>query len=259
MNKQVSTGHVFMKNKILIVFFILLCDFSYAYGDLYCTKINLCYSIPEDFILVTKQSSERTATFFKERFPNQYIGFYADLYGTFYNNKMLPVDRVYLMPVESGFLFITFITKGANEDDGHLGHRVREFRKMGAFKKRWPRQRDKMKSLEQAFDQGVKQGLTQPNQRTGIQSGSAKILWISQNKKYLAAQRTLDINEIMIEKMRDSGFPMTDQNKMAKVMTDSYAIQFNERGMVVMQFFGDITADIANYYPLFKKVLDDAK
>jgi hypothetical protein len=177
---------------------------------------------------VTKQYSEQIATYFKQNFPNQNIGFYEDLYGTFYNNKMLPVDRVYLMPVESGSIFITFITKRANEDRGHLGHWVNRFRKIGAFKNSWPRDNDKAKSLGDALDRGLKEGLKQPNQRTGIESASVKLLWFSQSKKYMAVERTLDINELMIKKMREAGIAGTDQNTTAKVMTDSYAIQFSE-------------------------------
>ena len=246
-----------MKINILLVFFtILFCDYNYAYGDTYCTKINLCYKIPDGFELVTKQNSEQISTYFKQNFPNQTIGFYEDLYGTFYNNKMLPVDRVYIMPIESGTLFITFITKGANEDSGYLGHRVKMFRKKGLFKKIWPRN---SKFSEEALSQGLKEGLSKPNPRTGIESASAKILWFSTNKKYLALERMVDVNKAMIEKMKESGIQIPDENIEMKVFTDSYAVQFNEKGMVVMQFFGDIKEDIVPYYPLFKKVLDDAK
>ncbi|MFZ2398940.1 MAG: hypothetical protein WAW31_09795 [Smithella sp.] len=248
-----------MKNKILIIFiFLFVFNFNYAYGNTYCTKINLCYDIPEGFILITRENSEQVSAYFKQKFPNQNIGFYADLYGAFYENKILPSDRVYMKFVETGALFIIFITKRANENTGFLGEKVSYFRKIGAFKKVWPRDVGKKGSLKSAFEQGLKKGLEQPNQRTGIESGSGKILWYSMSKKYFAAERTVDVNTNMIDKMRDSGIEVNDQT-IPKAATDSYAIQFNEKGMVLMQYFGDISDNITNHYPIFKKVLDDVK
>ena len=78
-----------------------------AKAETYCLSADLCFTIPRGFLLVDKALSDEIANSMKERFPGENIGFYAGLYKTFYQNKLMRAERAYIAPIETGNLFLS--------------------------------------------------------------------------------------------------------------------------------------------------------
>lgn len=248
-----------MRKAILFMITFFALNLSTAKGEVYCTTVNLCYQIPEGFYLITKEYSGAVARDIRRLLPAQNIGIYADLYRTFYENKVLPVDRAYIAPVESGMLFLLFTAKGVNEQTGPLGDTIKFFKEAGIFRSGpWPTEKLSSQNMQEELTRGLKEGLKQPNPRTGIASASAKILWFSSSKKYLVAERSIDVTDEVLKRHSEAGIPQMGKAGLG-VATSCYALQCNEKGLVLIQFFTDTEDSIDNYYLILKSTLDSAE
>jgi len=100
-----------MKNRLLsyiiVLFFCAIGSITSlnpvsAKAETYCLSADLCFTIPKDFLLIDKAFSDEIANLMKKRFPNMNIGFYAGLYETFYQSKVMSAERAYIGLKETG-------------------------------------------------------------------------------------------------------------------------------------------------------------
>lgn len=245
-----------MKILLILVLFLLSCTASLSeeIGEIYCTKASLCYRIPEGFHLITKEFSEAMSTEMRRLLPGQNLGLYEDLYRIFYENKLFPYDRAYIAIVGPGSLFLAIYSQSVNEQNGPLGNLVSHFEKMGIFRSGpWPTEKVSQQRLQEALTAGMKNRLMQQNSKTGITSVGGKLLWFSSDKKYIALERSVDVNDEVLKKHMEASVPSGKG-----VVKDCLALQFSEKGLVFINFFC-AKDSIDKYYPILKDVLEGVR
>lgn len=210
-----------------------------AKAETYCLTADICFKVPEGFILVDKSFSDNIATIMKTRFPGANIGFYADLYGAFYQNKIKPAQRLYISPKKTGNLFLVFYKMNSFQKS--------KFPKEIFTSKSWPSKGQDMNRIREAMMKGMRQS-------KGMSQGgmSMDLLKLSFLKKYMLIKRTADLTGARISQLRKAGVPVGNPGKVG---TDYIALKFGKTDCAILMYFGDPTGITRQYVDIFKNML----
>ena len=213
-----------------------------AKAETYCLSADLSFTIPEGFLLIDKELSDDIANLMKKRFPGKNIGFYAGLYETFYQNKLMRAERAYIGLKETGNIFLVF---------HKINPQQRNYFPKEAFTKGpWPSDGLDKDRLERSLVEGMKKS-------KGLSQGgmSVDLLQFSSSKKYMLIKRTCDLTEGRIDQAKKTGIPVGQPNKVG---TDFIALKFGQRDGVVLMYFVDSTERPENYLNIFKNMLSNS-
>lgn len=240
-----------MKNRLLsfvmILFFCAIGSITVlspvtAKAETYCLSADLCFMIPKDFLLIDKALSDDIAKLMKKRFSGRNVGFYAGLYETFYQNKLMRAERAYIGLKETGNLFLVF---------HKMNHQQRNcFPKEAFTKGPWPSEGPNKNRLQRSLAEGMKKS------KSISQGGmSMDFLQLSSSKKYMLIKRTADLTAGRIDQTRKAGIPVGQPNK---VVTDFVAMKFGQKDGVILMYFADSTERPENYLNIFENILSNS-
>jgi hypothetical protein len=212
-------------------------------AETYCLTADVCFTIPNGFLLVDKALSDNIAKNMKSRFPGTNIGFYANLYDTFYLNKIQPSQRLYIASKKTGNLFLVFSKMNSFQKS--------KFPKEVFTSNSWSSEGQDMNRIRTAMIQGMRdsKGLSQGGM-------SMNILEFNFSKKYMLIKRTSDITEARIKQAREAGIPI---GTPGKVGADYVAFKFGKTDCAILMYFGDPNGMTQYYVDIFKNMLSDSK
>jgi hypothetical protein len=234
-------------SSVMILFFcaigsIMVLSPVTAKAETYCLSADLCFTIPGGFLLVDKALSDEIANAMKKRFPGENIGFYAGLYETFYQNKLIRAERAYIAPIETGNLFVVFHKMNSQQKE--------YFPKESFTKGHWPSKGMAKDRLQQSLTEGMKKS-------KGLSQGgmSMDLLEFSSLGKYMLIKRTLDFAEERLDQTKQAGIPV---GQPKKVGTDFIAVKFGQRDGAILMYFVDSTERPENYLNIFGNMLSNS-
>ncbi|MCX5818708.1 MAG: hypothetical protein NT047_02145 [Deltaproteobacteria bacterium] len=234
-------------SSVRILFFcaigsIMVLSPATAKAETYCLSADLCFTIPGGFLLVDKALSDEIANSMKKRFPGENIGFYAGLYETFYQNKLMRVERAYIAPIETGNLFVVFYKMNSQQKGC--------FPKESFTKGHWPSKGMAKDRLQQSLTEGMKKS-------KGLSQGgmSMDLLEFSSLGKYMLMKRTLDSTEERLDQTKQAGIPV---GQPKKVGTDFIAVRFGQKDGAILMYFVDSTERPENYLNIFGNMLSNS-
>lgn len=213
-----------------------------AKAETYCLSADFCFTIPEGFLLIDKALSDDIANLMKKRFPGKNIGFYAGLYETFYQNKLMCAERVYIGLKKTGNIFLVFFK---------INPQQRNYFPKEAFTKApWPSEGLDKDRLQRSLAEGMKKS-------KGLSQGgmSLDLLQFNSSKKYILVKRTGDLTEERIDQTKNAGIPVGQPNKVG---TDFIALKFGQRDCVALMYFVDSTERPENYLNIFENMLSNS-
>lgn len=211
-------------------------------AETYCLSADLCFTIPEGFLLIDKALSDDIADLMKKGLSGKNLGVYADLYGTFYQNRLMRAERAYIGPKETGNLFLVFHRMNPQQRNS--------FPKEAFTKGPWPSEGLDKDRLQRSLVEGMKmsKGLSQGGM-------SVDLLQFSSSKKYMLIKRTSDLTQGRIDQTKKAGIPVGQPNK---VVTDFVALKCGQRDGVILMYFVDSTESSENYLNIFEYMLSNS-
>ena len=225
-----------------LVVFTIMSPPVIARAEIYCLTADICFTIPEGFLLVDKSFSDNIAKIMKSRFPGANIGFYADLYGAFYQNKIKPAQRLYISPKKTSNLFLVFYKMNSFQKS--------KFPKEIFTSKSWPSKGQDMNRIREAMMRGIRQS-------KGLSQGgmSMDLLKLSFLKKYMLIKRTVDFTGARINQLRKAGVPVGNPGKVG---TDYIALKCGKTDCAILMYFCDPNGITRQYADIFKNMLSNS-
>ena len=167
------------------------------------------------------------------------IGLYADLYGTFYENKVWPAERAFVGLDEDGNLFLAFFKMTPEQKKG--------FPKEAFTKSPWPSESSEKDRLERSTT-----GALRKNKALSQGGMSADMLEFNSNRKYMLLKRTSDVTKESLEQARKDGIPA---GQPGRTMSDFVALKFGQKDGAILMYIADSPKRQGNSLSIFRNVL----